>query len=298
MVIAEAVLGHHRGVVATEGPSRPLSERQLAAFKIIRSSLPSQIDQGDIPLSNIPFDVLSSMPRFPQIYSTIENMALFGHGGSESIERLTTGIVFHQLAHASIANASDNSGIILPEPVAFEVTRALNPDAEVIDHPFSPGIKGSYVADALEVSVMGRTVSVTGFVEYSTVEMIDKFVDQIRASRKLAVQLGFLADNPEFIVVVPEGSNIKVPRVIAETVVRKIEAPFSYADIRACIKYMTEVYRRNNDPDVASISDLAQARLDRAEKIRKIGEPALYRLRQEAVRVIELEADVPEDIAA
>lgn len=296
MTTPEAGLG--RNGETNEGSRRPLSEGQRASLKIIQASLPSLTVRNDAPLSNIPFEVLSSMPRFPEIYSALENVALFGKDALDKPDDRTRGIVFHQLAHASLAHASDNAGIVLPEPVAFKVVKALNPDAEEMQHLFSPGIGGSYVPDALEVSVKDGRVAVTGFVEYSTVETADKFVDQIYAAKKLEAQLGSLAAEPEFVIVVPHGSNILVPKVVGGTRVRRVDSEFGYRDVEDAIRVMTQDYRRGGDPDVASISDMARERVKREERIRKLGEPALFSMRQQATMLIEIQRDHPDDLAA
>lgn len=292
MAITEDALGRRPGVSATEGPSRPLSERQLAVLRIIKSALVhplAPIGEGrSMTGPDAVFEAFSTTGAFKRIYSEAEKEALFGHPDEVSI--LLKGAVHEELGVLYIASQPRLGHILLGGDTPYQLIHSLRPDAKTIIHPYGrKGIDGVYVPDiiAIERDEETRRVLIKGAYEISSVDGFEKYRDQAHGFRRILEQLGPLARGGFLKVVIPFNPNptLSFPPTLEGIDIELINLPFTHDEFNRFFQEMTEYYRRT--PEHPTIAELQYQGSERARKIRALGEPEFFRIRAEALSEIE-----------
>jgi len=198
------------------GFERPLSAEQFAASDIINDALRTQADlivsgrydelvgkSGDGF-----FDAFLEDPLFAAVFelaqqevSKIRNFRDFARQF-----RGAMGAAMGFLYLSALARANPDKPTPLSEEDAFEVSHALNPDAEVIIHPFGKmSLKGKYVSDGLGINRRGKVAQV---IEYSSGDKKSRGLQQESGFWMVADNLGSLAYAPSFLHVAPDGVNL------------------------------------------------------------------------------------------
>lgn len=198
------------------GFERPLSSEQFTAGDIINDALKAQTDlivsgryDGLVGKSGDGFfDAFLEDPLFTAVFelaqqevSKIRNFKDFARQF-----RGAMGAAMGFLRLSALARANPDKPIPLPEEDAFKISHVVNPDAEVIMHPFNKmGLRHKYVPDGYGMNRMGKVVQL---IEYSSGDKGDQGLRQEGGFWIEAQKLGSLAYAPSFLHVVPDGVNL------------------------------------------------------------------------------------------
>lgn len=289
MVLAEGALSRVE-VAGIEGPGEPLSERQLTILQIIKSAIAHPLTPiGDGRPMNGPDALLEAFNAsnvFDRLYSEAEREALFGDPGEATTD--FRGALVEELGTMYVANQEHSGLILLGGETPFRVVQALNPASRIIHHPYGhDGVADNYVPDVLAVKKQedGKIVVVGGY-EMSIVNRYEKYMGQIHGLSRTLEKLGPLAAAGFFSIVMLSGRNSdrtfigKASGIRVET----LHMPITFEELERCYQDMAHFYRRT--PEHPTIAELQIQGSERARKIRKIGEPAFFRLREEAAREV------------
>lgn len=203
----------HSTFGSNRGLERPLSAEQFTAGDIINDALKAQTDlivsgryDGLVGKSGDGFfDAFLNDPLFAAVFelaqqevSEIRNFKDFA-----SRFRGAMGAAMGFLRLSVLARTNPDRSIVLSKEVAFDISHALNPDAEVIIHPFGEmSLKGKYVADGYGGNGRGKVAEV---IEYSSGDKRSRSLRQEEGFWMVVDNLGSLAYAPTFLHVAPFG---------------------------------------------------------------------------------------------
>lgn len=228
------------------------------------------------------FRVFEDGNDFSRFYSEAEREAIFKDRKADTIERFR-GALFAAIAYAYLREVLGVDVLIMSPEQAFKVTKILHPDAKEIEHEYGAvGLDGFYVPDGLRVERLNGRISVTAVYEASLSQREQKYENQFFGFKAFKEDLGPIAQPAKFVPVVCKGQISIMPATASRDHAGRqideydfIPIPFTVDEFSEYAYDVEHLYRRTGDH--ATLAELRAEREIQASKIKRMGEPALFR---------------------